>query len=247
MSSGFCVSVMMILIPVLMQFQWASLLLTMLPAGRAIVTFSFLIADHRKLVWYPDCGPDLAEFTRDLAPGRAGILSDVHFTEEAKCHNAVGVGGMRGKAPNRCIWLGGEWQHLPSRPEVCGAEHVPLFARCGLSTSGEQHAGIIGLDHDPTGVGQRPFLLDTQGLPGVAQIIADKHFPRCAGIYALGLRRRDRAGVNVRIIQTRLKVRPRVATVQAAEDAVNFYPCPDTRRIVGVHYDAGHEGGADRA
>ena len=34
-----------------------------------------------KLVWQPGCGPDFAEFTRDLAPGRAGILSDVHFTE----------------------------------------------------------------------------------------------------------------------------------------------------------------------
>jgi hypothetical protein len=33
--------------------------------------FSFLIATIKKLVWHPDCGPDLAEFTRDLAPGRA--------------------------------------------------------------------------------------------------------------------------------------------------------------------------------
>ena len=153
------------------------------------------------------------------------MLSDVHLAEQAKCHNAVGVGGMRGKAPNSCIWLGGEWQHLPSLPEVCGAEHVPLFARRGLSTPGEQHARIIGLDHDPAGLGQRPFLLDAQRLPGVAQIIADKHFPRYAGVYALGLRRPDRHGVNIRVLQTRLEVRPRVATVQAAEDAVNFYPC----------------------
>src|SRR5216684_3203243 len=77
--------------------------------------------DHKKLVWHPDCGPDLTEFARDLAPGRAGILTDVHLTEQAKRHNAVGVGGMRSKAPHRRIWLGGEWQDLPSLPEVCGA------------------------------------------------------------------------------------------------------------------------------
>ena len=50
--------------------------------------------DHKKLVWHPDCGSDLAEFTRDLAPGRAGILTDIHLTEQAERHNAVGVGGI---------------------------------------------------------------------------------------------------------------------------------------------------------
>jgi hypothetical protein len=30
-----------------------------------------------------------------------------------------------------------------------------------------------------------------------------------------------------------------VSTVQAAEDAVDFYPCPDYTMIVGVHNDAG--------
>src|SRR6266478_1137683 len=203
--------------------------------------------DHKKLVWHPGCGSDLAEFTRDLAPGRAGILTDVHLTEEAKRHNAVGVSGMRSKAPHSRIRLGREWQDLPSLPEVCGAEHVPLFTRRGLSTPGEQHARIIGLNHQATGIGQRPFLLDTQGLPGFAQIAAGKHFACCAGIEALGLRRRDRHGVNVRIIQTRLKVRPSVSTVEAAEDAIDFYPCPDNIMIVGVHYDAGHEGYADGA
>src|SRR5580692_12781792 len=84
------------------------------------------------LVWHPDCGPDLAEFTRDLAPGRAGILTDVHLTEQAERHNAVGVGGMRGKAPHSGIGLGGEWQDLPGLSEVCGAEHVPLFTGRGL-------------------------------------------------------------------------------------------------------------------
>ena len=59
--------------------------------------------------------------------------------------------------------LGGEWQDLPRLPEVCGAEHVPLFTRRGLSTPSEQHARITGLDHDATGIGQRPFLLDAQG------------------------------------------------------------------------------------
>src|SRR5260370_41041589 len=54
---------------------------------------------------HPGCGPDLAEFTRDLAPGRAAILTDVHLTEEAKRHNTVGVRGMRGKAPHRTICL----------------------------------------------------------------------------------------------------------------------------------------------
>src|SRR5208282_2446286 len=46
--------------------------------------------DHKKLVWHPDGGPDLAEFTRDIAPGGAGVLTDVHLTEQAKRHNAVG-------------------------------------------------------------------------------------------------------------------------------------------------------------
>src|SRR2546425_1086149 len=83
--------------------------------------------------------------------------------------------------------------------------------------------------------------------PGLAHIIAGKYFPRCAGIHALGVRRRDRHSVDIRIIQTRLDVRPGVSAIQAAEDAVNFYPCPDHARIVRVHHDAGHEGCADRA
>ena len=62
----------------------------------------------QKLVWHPDCGPDLAEFTRDLAPGRTGILGDVDLTEQAERHNAVGVGGMRGKAPHGGVGLGRE-------------------------------------------------------------------------------------------------------------------------------------------
>src|SRR5271155_4689566 len=199
------------------------------------------------LVWHPDGGPDLAEFTRDLSPGRADILTDVHLTEQAERHNAVGVSGMRGKAPYSGIGLGGEWQDLPSLPEVCGAEHVPLFTRRGLSTPGEQHARIIGLDHHAAGIGQRPFLLDAQSLPGIAEIAAGKHFARCAGIEALGLRRRNRHRVNVRVVQTRLEVRPSVPTVEAAEDAVNFNPCPDNPMIVGVHDDAGDEGSANRA
>src|ERR1700730_6735902 len=140
------------------------------------------ILSETGLVWRPDCGPDLAEFTRDLAPGRAGILTDVDLTEQAKRHNAVSVSGMRGKAPHSRVWLGGEWQDLPSLPEGCGAEHVPLFTRRGLSTPGVQNARIIGLDHEATGIGQRPFLLDTQGLPGFAQIAAGKHFACRAGI-----------------------------------------------------------------
>src|SRR5271165_2948067 len=135
-----------------------------------------------KLVWQPDCGPDLAEFTRDLAPGCTGILSDVHLTKQAERHNAVGVSRMRGKAPHSGIGLAREWQGLPSFPKVCGAEHVPLFTRRGLSAPGKQHAGIIGLDRDATGIGQRPFPLDAQGLPGLTQIVAGKHFARCAGI-----------------------------------------------------------------
>src|ERR1700730_10375740 len=136
----------------------------------------------RPLVWHPDCGPDLAEFTRDLAPVGTGILSDVYLTEEAERDNAVGVSGVRGKAPHSGIGLGRERQDLPSLPEVCGAEDVPLFTRCGLSTPGEQHARIIGLDHQATGIGQRPFLLDAQGLPALAQIAASKHFAGGAGI-----------------------------------------------------------------
>src|SRR6202030_3468437 len=134
------------------------------------------------LVWHPDGGSDLAEFARDLAPGRAGILTDVHLTEHAERHNAVGVGGMRGKAPHSGIGLGGEWQDLPSLPEVCGAEHVPLFTRRGLSTPGEQHARIIGLDDEAPGIRQRPLLLDAQWLPGFAQIAAGKYFACRAGI-----------------------------------------------------------------
>src|SRR5205085_11473469 len=92
------------------------------------------------------------------------------------------------------------------------------------------------------GIGERPFLPDLQGLPGLAQVAADEHFARRAGIEALGLRRRDRYGVNVRIIQTRLEVSPSVAAVHAAEDAVDFHPCPDNTMIVGVYDEAGDEG-----
>jgi hypothetical protein len=63
----------------------------------------------------------------------------------------------------------------------------------------------------------------------------------------LGLRRRDRHGVNVRVIQTRLEVRPTVSAVEAAEDAIDFYPGPDDTMIVGVHDDAGQEGYANGA
>jgi hypothetical protein len=45
--------------------------------------------------------------------------------------------------------------------------------------------------------------------------------------------------VNVRVIQTRLQVRPRIPAIQAAEDAVNFYPCPHYSTIVGIRDDAG--------
>ena len=48
-------------------------------------------------------------------------------------------------------------------------------------------------------------------------------------------------------VQTRLEVRPRVPTVEAAEDAVNFDPRPDNAMIVGVHDDAGHKGCANGA
>ena len=93
------------------------------------ITPTFLFRRDRrakKLVWHPDCGPDLAEFTRDLAPRRAGVLTDVHLAEQAERHDAVGVGGMRGKAPHRGIGLGGERQGLPCLSEVCGAQHVPF-------------------------------------------------------------------------------------------------------------------------
>jgi hypothetical protein len=124
---------------------------------------------------------------------------------------------------------------------------VPLFARCSLAAPGEQHAGIVRLDRYAAGIRQRPFLLDTQGLPGVAQIMADKDFARRAGVKAPARRRRDRQGVNVRIIQTCLKVRPTVPAVQAAEYAVDLHSGPDDPMIVGVDDDAGDEGGADRA
>src|SRR5580704_13306192 len=203
--------------------------------------------DHKKSVWHPDCGPDLAEFTRDLAPGRAGILTDVNLAEQTKRDNAVGVGPMGSKAPHSGIGLGWEGQDFPALPEICSAEHVPLFTRRGLAAPGEQHAGLVGLDRHTAGIGQRPFFLYAQGLPSVAQIVADKHFARRAGIEALGLRRRNRDGVNVRIIQTPFKVRPSVPTVEAAKDAVNFYPCPDNTMIAGVDDDAGDEGGANGA
>jgi hypothetical protein len=61
----------------------------------------------RKLVWNPSCGPDLIEFTRDLASGPSGIFTDIHFTKQAKRHYAVGIRGMRGKAPDSGIGLGG--------------------------------------------------------------------------------------------------------------------------------------------
>src|SRR5260370_41463797 len=60
---------------------------------------------RRVSVRHPEGGPDLAEFTCDLAPGRAGILTDVHLTEQAERHNAVGVSGMCGKAPHSRIGL----------------------------------------------------------------------------------------------------------------------------------------------
>src|SRR6266481_5217780 len=53
--------------------------------------------------------------------------------------------------------------------------------------------------------------------------------------------------MNIRVVQTRLEVRPGVSAVQAAEDAIDFHPCPDHSMIVGVHYDAGHEGYANGA
>jgi len=57
----------------------------------------------------------------------------------------------------------------------------------------------------------------------------------------------NRHGVNVRIVQTGLKVRPSVPAVEAAEDAVNFYPRKDNKMIVRVDVDTGHKGRANRA
>src|ERR1700751_3471652 len=185
------------------------------------------------LVWQPDYGPDLAEFTLDLAPGGARILTGIHLTEQAERHNAVGLGGMGGKAPHSGIGLFGERKDFPSLAEVSSAEDVPLFTGRGLATPSEQHTGIIGLDRHAAGIGQRPFLLDAQSLPGVTQIVAGEHFACGAGIDALGLRRRDRHGGNVLIILTRLQVSERVTAVEAAEDAVDFDPGPDHAMIVG--------------
>src|SRR5438067_723904 len=70
--------------------------------------------------------------------------------------------------------------------------------------------------------------------------------PGRAGIKPLGLRRRDRHGVNVRVIQTRLEASPGIPAVHAAEDAVDFHPCPNDTVIVGIDDEAGHEGYADR-
>jgi len=52
--------------------------------------------------------------------------------------------------------------------------------------------------------------------------------------------------VNVRVVQTRLEVRPRIPAVEAAKDAVNFDRRPDNAVIVGVDDDGGHEGYANR-
>jgi hypothetical protein len=131
---------------------------------------------------------------RFLAPyghdGRMSSLSD--FVRNVIVNEFAGpepsaalVDAMRGKTPHSRIGLGGEGQDLPGLPEVCGAEHVPLFTRRSLSTPGEQHTRIIGLDHHATSIGQRPFLFDAQGAPGVTQIVTDKHFARCAGMRRL--------------------------------------------------------------
>src|SRR5262249_12273148 len=110
-----------------------------------------------------------------------------------------------------------------------------------FSTSGEQHARIVGFDHEAARIGQRPFLLDIQGLPAFAEIVTDKYFARGAGIEALGLCRRDGHRVNVGVIQARLQVGPGVTAVLATEHAVDFYPSPDDSMIVRVDDDAGHE------
>src|SRR5207237_4773188 len=129
-------------------------------------------------VRYPDRGPDLSELARNLAPGFAGILADVHLAEQAERQNAVGISGMRGKAPHGGIGLCGEWQGLPGLPKIRSAEHVPLLTRRGLSTSGEEYARIVSLDGNTSGIRQRPFLLDAQSLPGLAHLLAGKSFQR---------------------------------------------------------------------
>jgi hypothetical protein len=56
---------------------------------------------------------------------------------------------MRGKTPHSGIWRRGQRQDLPSLAEVCGAEHVALFARCGLSTPGNSTLGSSALTTMP--------------------------------------------------------------------------------------------------
>src|SRR5215216_1499646 len=80
----------------------------------------------RTLVRQPDRGPDFAEFARDLAPGRAGILGNVDFAEEAERHNAVAVGGMRGKAPDGGIGLGGEGHISQLSPKLVVRSTCPF-------------------------------------------------------------------------------------------------------------------------
>src|SRR4029453_17641381 len=52
-----------------------------------------------------------------------------------------------------CVGRGRGSQALPGLPKIRGAEHVPLLASSGFSTSGEKHLRIISLDGDTPGIG----------------------------------------------------------------------------------------------
>ena len=107
---------------------------------------------------------------------------------------------MRGKAPQGGVRRSGQGQDLPPLAIIGGAEHVPTLPRRGFPTPGEQHARIIGLDRHTARIGQRPFLLDAQYLPGVAEIVAHEHIARSADEHSFGPRRRELHVVDVRVI-----------------------------------------------
>ena len=132
-------------------------------------------------------------------------------------------------------------------PVIGGAKHVSAFTRRRLPTPGEHHAGIIGLDCQAARVGQRPFILDTQDLPGVAEVITHEHIACGTDEQALGPRRCDRHVVDIRVVHTGREMCPGVSTIHAAEHAVDFHTRPDNTMIVRVHGQGRHEWCADRA
>src|SRR6267378_6749133 len=194
----------------------------------------------------PGRGADLAELARDLAPGLAGVLAHVDLAEQAERDDASGVGRMCGQAPYGRVGPRGQGKAPPALPTVVRAEHAARLASGRLTAPGEEYARLVGLHRDAASVGQRPQRLHPDRRPRLTSIVAPEQLAVRAGVDAGRVGGREDHVVDVEVVEAIDDLRPRVAAVQTAEDAVDLDSSP-YRSIGRIDEHASDERLADGA